>query len=452
MKNVIKMSLVAAVVAGMSSVSAQAADGISIFDNVKVKGEIRPRYEMVDADKQLGGATPGTVAKKGNANAMTNRLVLGVGADLFGTDWLSTYVEMTDVHALNKQNFNSSNNGVTDKNIVADPEQTRLTQAYLDFKFAGAKLRTGRQMINLDNQRFIGAVGWRQMPQTFDAHTLTYNGVENLNLFASYVYQTNRIFADEASSAKTGKFDSESLLLNAKYKVMDALTVTAYGYLLSNRAESASASSVTADNADTYGIALTGKPKLGDITLNYRAEYAMMTDGSFDAGNTPSLDEEHDADYMNLELGMNMSGILAGIGYEVQSGMTNAELADPNQKNKTFSTPLGTNHKFNGWADVFLSTPDNGLEDLNLMVGYKSKQVGVIKAVYHKFDSAEESISYGTEFDLLYKRAIPGVKGLTGMLKYANYSADDSYAQGNPAGQSEDVSKFWAMLDYKFSN
>jgi len=80
MKNVIKMSLVAAVVAGMSSVSAQAADGINLVNNLKMKGEIRPRYEMVDTNNDVN-----------NANAVTNRLVLGVSADIAGTDWLSVY-------------------------------------------------------------------------------------------------------------------------------------------------------------------------------------------------------------------------------------------------------------------------------------------------------------------------------------------------------------------------
>jgi len=430
MKNVIKMSLVAAVVAGMSSVSAQAADGINIFENVKVKGEIRPRYEMVDTDNTTN-----------NANALTNRLVLGVGADIAGMDWLSTYVEMTDVHAVNPNNYKSTANGSAsgNVNVVADPEQTRVTQAYLDFKYNKTTLRAGRQMVNLDNQRFVGAVGWRQMPQTYNAISIFDNTIENLNLAAVYVTQVNTIFADytdpvDVTKNKRNSFDTETLLLNAKYKAMDALTIAAYGYMLENF-------------ADTYGIALTGKPKLGDgITLNYRAEYAMMTDASFTEN--PTLDEDKaDADYMNLELGVNVNGILAGIGYELQSGKADS---DTSTDNKTFSTPLGTNHGHNGWADQFLSTPEQGLVDMDIMVGYKSKQLGVLKAIYHEFTSDEDSIDYGTEFDLLYKRAIPGVKGLTGMLKYADYSADDSAASGNP--KATDVQKFWVMLDYKFSN
>jgi len=421
MKNMIRMSLATAMMASLGTVSVQAADdGIAIFDNIKVKGELRPRYEMVDEDNP-----------KPNANALTNRLVLGVGAGLFGTDWLSTYVEMTDVHAAN-ENYDGLDGKGNANSVVADPEQTRVTQSYLDLTYKKTKLRYGRQMMNIDNLRFVGAVAWRQMPQTYNGTTLMDNTVENLNLFASYVTQVNTIFAD--GGPKVDGYSTENVFLNAKYKVADALTVTGYGYMLE-------------DKGDTFGLALTGKPKIGDgMTLNYRAEYATLGDASFES---TGVSTDIDADYYNLELGVNVSGILAGLNYEYQSGKSNS---DTSGTTKTFSTPLGTNHKFNGWADKFLATPTQGLIDANVMLGYKSKSFGVAKVIYHSFTSDEDSVDYGTEFDLLYKRAIPGVKGLTGMLKYASYSGDDSVAQGNSAALATDTEKFWAMLSYKFSN
>ncbi len=35
-----------------------------------------------------------------------------------------------------------------------------------------------------------------------------------------------------------------------------------------------------------------------------------------------------------------------------------------------FATPLATLHIFNGWADLFLTTPANGLKDLYFQAGY----------------------------------------------------------------------------------
>jgi len=404
MKKMIKMSLAAAMIMGISSVTAQATE---IMSNVKAKGEIRARYENVDADNG-----------KNDANALTNRLMIGVGADLFGTDFLSAYVEMTDVHALN-DNYNSTNNGGGSGNVqvVADPEQTRVTQAYIDIKSNGFLLRSGRQMINLDNQRFVGAVGWRQMPQTFDAFLLSYTGVKNLNLAAVYVSQVNRIFADARNS-----FETETVLLNGSYKVSDALKVTLYDYMISSV-------------SDTYGISLTGKTKLGDAKINYRAEYAVQADASLETDNNGKPDA--DADYYNLNVGVNMNGILGSIGYEVLSG------ANASGSETAFSTPLATLHGKNGWADKFLGTPAGGIEDLSFMLGYKSKDLGLFKVVYHDFQADTGSVGdYGTEIDAVYKNKVPGVKGLVAMLKYADYDADN---------YSVDTTKIWFMLDYKFA-
>ena len=345
---------------------------------------------------------------------------------------------MTDVHALNTNNYNSTDNGGGSGNInkVVDPEQTRVTQAYADIKVGKTLLRAGRQMINLDNQRFVGAVGWRQMPQTFNGFLVANSSIENLSLAASWVTGVNTIKAGDADSygAKVG-------VLHAAYKVSNALTATAYGYLIS----------VEGGGHDTYGLALTGKPKVGDITLNYRAEYATQKDASLEYHNSVpsgSTGDQADASYYNLELGMNMNGILAGINYEVASGQGTAAAGG----DTTFQTPLATGHKFFGWADVFLNNGGaGGLEDMNIMLGYKSKQLGLFKVIYHDF-SAEASITgqnddYGTEVDAVYKRAIPGVKGLTGMLKYADFSAE-----GGTSAYDTDVQKVWVMLDYKFSN
>jgi len=428
MKKIVKLSVAAAMLMGMSAVSAQADDGVNLLSNISVKGEVRPRYEMVDTNNDVN-----------NANAVTNRFVLGVGADIAGTDWLSAYGEMTDVHAVNPNNYVSTDNGTASGNVnkVVDPEQTRLTQAYVDIKLGKTLIRAGRQMINLDNQRFIGAVGWRQMPQTYDGFLLANNSIEGLNLAASYVTGVNTIKAGDSDS-----FAAKVAVLHASYKVADALTVTAYDYMLS----------VEGAGFDTYGLALTGKPKLGNnLTLNYRAEYATQTDATLEYKNTVpsgSHDDEADASYYNLELGINMSGFLAGVNYEVMSGEGNSAAGG----DTTFQTPLATGHAFNGWADIFLDNGgDGGLEDMNVMVGYKSKDFGLLKVIYHDF-SAEASVTgenddYGTEVDAVYKRAVPGVKGLTGMLKYADFSAE-----GGTSAYQTDVQKVWFMLDYKFAS
>ncbi|WP_295021798.1 OprD family outer membrane porin [Sulfurimonas sp.] len=439
MRKMLKMSIACAVMMGAGAVSAQ-ADNVDILSNVKVNGQIRARYEMVDASD---------AANKPNANALTNRLVLGVGADMFGTDWLSAYAEMTDVRALNN-NYDDkfAGNGTETNDVVADSEQTRLTQSYIDLKYGKTKLRVGRQIINLDNQRFVGAVDWGQMPQTFDAYTLTDNTIENLNLTASYITQVNRVFNQDntvsANAATAGKYDTRSILLNASYKVMDELKVTAYDYMIGQ----GTATTNGTGGSDTYGIALTGDVAVANgIKVNYRAEYAKQTDPTME-NKSATGNVNVDASYYDLELGANISGILVGAQYEVLSGD-----GDATGKETAFATPLATLHAHNGWADMFLATPTAGLVDMNLMVGYTSKEIGTAKVIYHDYTSDVGSKDWGTELDVVYTRAIPGVNNLTGMLKYANYSADSSTKNTAFVGTNMniDTSKFIAMLDYKFA-
>lgn len=427
MRKMIKMSMAAVMMMGVGAVSAQ-AEGTDILTNIKANGQVRARYEMVDA-KDAGNLN--------NANAFTNRLTLGVGADLLGTNWLSAYAEMTDVRALN-DNYNdmNANNGAELHDNVADSEQTRVTQAYVDMKMGKTKLRVGRQGLNLDNVRFVGTVDWRQMPQTFDAYTLTDNTIENLNLFASYVTQINRVFnQDVLTGATDGSRGTRTLLLNASYKVMPELKVTVYDYMI-GYGTGAFTTTNALGGSDTYGIALTGDVAVSDaLKLNYRAEYAKQSDATMENSGYNNSGSTLDADYMNFELGANMSGFLVGAQYEVLSG---AEGSDT-----TFQTPLATLHAHNGWADMFLATPAGGLEDMSFTLGYTSKDLGLLKAIYHDYQADTGAVGdYGTELDVIYTRAIPGVNGLTGMLKYADYSADNF---------SVDTEKFWAMLDYKFS-
>lgn len=405
----LNISIAAAMVMGISSVSAQAAeDNIDIVSNVKVKAMIRPRYEMVDQDNALG-----------NANAFTNRLAVGVGADLFNLEWLSGFAEMVDVRGING-NYNPNPTVVGENSVVADPDQTRLSQSYLDFKFGKTKIRAGRQEIALDNHRFIGTVPWRQMFQTFDAYSITNNSIAGLNLFGSYVTQRHTV--------TTTSSDKRDLFLNASYKIMPELKVTAYSYMLGSL-------------HDTYGLSLTGDVAVNDgLKVSYRAEYATQTDATMEDSTNTSADA--DATYYNLTLGMNMGGILAGLGYESLSG------ANSSGSETSFTTPYATLHGVNGWADIFLGGSgvgagnNDGLEDMSVYLGYTSKEFGLAKIVYHDFSSEVGSTSFGTEIDAIYKRAIPGVKNLSGMLKFAKYDADD---------YGLDTTKVWAMLTYQFA-
>ena len=392
-----------------------------IFNNIYAKGEIRPRYEYVDASDN----------GKDDANAYTNRLTLGIGADFLQVDGLSIYLEGTNVMGTGDY-WDLSNNTISQKplyQVVADPDQTRITQAYLDYKFGDTLIRAGRQAVNIDNQRFIGTVNWRQMPQTYDAAAVINNSIENLDLMAAYIWRVNTVFDSDTTKPVGDAFDTNSVILHGAYHFMPELTLTAYDYLIE-------------DFADSYGIAATGNVDAGFGKINYRGEYAHQADPTNGDGNA-------DADYYNIQAGLNMNGFLLGAQYEV--------LGAGSDGTNSFQTPLATLHGHNGWADMFLATPYDGLVDTNGMLGYKADWFGLAKVVYHDYSSDRGNGNYGTEWDVVYKNKIPGVKGLTGMIKGAWYSADDATIDflkpgGVTAVSVVDTTKIWVMFDYKFSS
>ena len=68
-----------------------------------------------------------------------------------------------------KSDYNSTTNGKTTYPAVADPETYEINRLQLtNTRIPMTTVTLGRQRIVLDDQRFVGNVGWRQNEQTFD--------------------------------------------------------------------------------------------------------------------------------------------------------------------------------------------------------------------------------------------------------------------------------------------
>lgn len=410
----LSMAALPLVIGGLS-VTASADDGINILDNIKLKAQIRPRYENVDDGK----------ATTANANAYTARTKLSATANLLGVDGLSATVGAIAVSNFGAHGYNDGtttySDGTLPYSVVKDPQTGMISNAAIDYTVNKTTLHAGRGQVNLDNQRFIGTVGWRQLERSYDSLYIANNSIKNLSVLVAWVY-------GYAGVGSTKTADTNTVLLHAAYTVMPELKITAYDYMIAN-------------THDTYGLALTGNLNISAAKLNYRAEYAAQSDATMEKGAQTPTTGDADADYYNFDLGANINGILAGVNYEVFSGASNASETN-------FTTPLATGHKFNGWADV-ASSANGGLQDFNVRLGYKAKGLGKLLAVYHDFtaDVATAVIGddKGSEFDVVYVNKIPGVNNLKGLVKYADFS------KGDVAGTTNDVQKIWVGLDYKFS-
>ncbi len=419
--NKIRMSLVAAIAAAAATTVAVATTGANagVLDNIlskpKLSVELRPRYEFVDQDNT-----------KDNAKALTVRTAVNAQFGLLGVEGLGVQFQGMSVdHFGLVTDYNDLAGNGTKYSVVADPAQTRVTQANISYSkndFVGI---FGRKMVVLDNARFIGNVGWRQMPQTYDLAAVIYNGVDKLSLLGAYVDRVHTI-------KKDGQFDTGSVLLHATYKAMPELTVTAYDYMVENF-------------ADHIGIRTTGKINLHSVKLGYVAEYAVQNDPTITHSYTknpvgnPNI--KQDARYYKIGANGSMSSFTLGAAYEF--------LSDKGDGAMPFSTPLATLHAMNGWADLFLNTPAQGLTDLSVKLAYNAGEYGKLVGIYHNFGTDSNLVigsgsfdDLGSEVDVAYKYKIN--KGLGLLLKGAWYTAGDN------GFNKVDTTKYWLQLDYKF--
>ncbi|MFA7386185.1 MAG: alginate export family protein [Thiohalobacteraceae bacterium] len=375
-------------------------------------GQLRPRYEFVDQEG---------VDEEAHAFTLRTRL----GYQTAGWQRFSAVLEFEDVRAFGDEKFNSTVNGHTRYPIVLDPESTEVNQAYIDYAgLAETKVRLGRQYILLDNERFVGPVGWRQNSVSMDSVSLTNTALPDTKAFYAYVDNVNRLFGEDHPTQSD--WDMSSHLVNVAYSGLRFADLVGYGYFLDFEDPASEALSTR-----TLGVRLDGAHALADdLKLLYTAEYADQRDH---ADGRPG-----DADYYWLTLGVDFKGLTVKLNQERLGG----------DGTYSFSTPLATVHAHNGWADKFLATPVDGLVDTSLefggsLAGFK------LAAIFHDFQSDHDNYDYGQEWNLLAVRPIN--KHLKVAAKYADYSGDGNATNlARNAALGSDVQKFWLMADFTF--
>ncbi len=372
---------------------------------------IRPRWEYVNI-KNDG---------KSAANAGTVRAQLGFGLK---RGPLRFYEENTLVVSY-YDHYSPLDNTYE---LVPDEPRYRITQLWLAYTSKVASVKVGRQVINLDNQRFVGAVNWRQTPQTFDAaraDVVIPSGLKT-KLTLAYICDRQAVVSSLTTYKICGNAPiSYSFLGHMTFQAAPALKGAVYGYHFRNF-------------ASAYGLNVYGKVPVSDFSLTYWAEYAH------EIVHNKVKKLYGKSDYYHVNVGTNLR-LLNGVPF-LQLGYEHF--------GKYFVTPLATLHKFNGWADVFLkytaASDTYGLNDYYFTLGYRNSAIGKLEGVFHKFRAAKSfpggGKNFGTEIDLLYTK--PLTKNLSFLLKFANYNAD-SDAKNAGIGD-KDTTKAWVMLTYKF--
>lgn len=389
--------------------------------------EVRARYETVDQTR--------TATLRDEGRAFTVRTRLGwETADFKGFKGL---IEFEDVRQIGPEHFAVNVPGAAtpplngaDKArypIINDPDVTELNRAQLTWTPSAAlQVTAGRQRILLDDQRFVGNVGWRQDEQTFDGVRADV-ALGRVKATYAYVTHINRILGELKD------WDSDSHLLNVTWSPAEALRLQGFVYAL-DFGNSAINSSIT------KGAKVSGKTWVGLYQLAYNATYAVQSDYR---GNTPAFDLA----YVGADLAGTFDIYSLKLGYESLEG----------DGARGFTTPLATVHAFQGWSDAFVSAGGNksfadGIEDKNLSFNVKPRFKKTylfnsdILVRYHDFDDQRTGADLGHEWDVQVTAAI--TTKLSIQLKYADFQRQAAVPAGTLAPPPSRA-KAWLTLEYK---
>lgn len=390
--------------------------------------DIRGRWEQVDQTK--------TATLKDDAEAYTVRTQLGWETAAWNN--LKGLLEFQDVSHLGPEDYAVNPPGAAtpplngaDKAkypIVNDPDEVELNRLQIAWAPVQDFTATvGRQRILIDDQRFIGNVGWRQNEQTFDAARAEFSTAGFSGTYV-YVQRINRILGPSSD------WNSDSHLLNLAYAATPQLRLEGFVYALDF-------SNSVINNSITEGGRVTGKAPLGPLLLTYGGTYAEQK--TYRSGSAPTFD----LPYSDMNLAATWAMVTGKVDYEVLDG----------NGARGFTTPLATTHGFNGWADAWVAPGGNksfvdGIKDLSGSLAYRLP-IKVpyffnpeLSAIYHDFHDEKTGAGLAHELDLLATASF--TKELTGLVKFADFQRN-GFVPAGTATPPPSRTKVWIGFEYK---
>lgn len=338
----------------------------------QVSGQVRPRLEFRDT----GGA---------DDSFTSMRVRVNLASELEGG--ISTFVQIQDVRIWGEETS-------TLGDFRAD--NFDLHQGYVDFRDPGglpAVVRLGRQEISLGGQRLVGAVGWTQQGRAFDGVRATLRlGPGNVDVLG--------LRLTDATAATAAR---NAYLAGAQARLEDLHGLEALALYNSDG---------SATDQVTVGLRQAGTA----AGLAYRVE------GAYQTGERAG--EDVSAHMVGVRIGGDLADgkAKAMLWYDRLSG--DDDVTDG--ETRVFDTLFATNHKFYGYADLFLNVPvhtaGRGLQDVAIKLSHACRPGWKVALDLHSFAVAAgdglDSARLGEEVDLAVKYSYAPSAAWTGGLSY----------------------------------
>ena len=370
------------------AVPASAQDSSSIL-KPRFSGDLRLRYQTLDVDDF-----------EDDSEALTLRFLGAVELDIFDKTSFLAEVEAT-TSLIDDFNDGTGNNPLLP--VIPYPDGIEVNRLQISTEIIPeTRVTVGRQRIAIDDWRFIGAFAFRQNNQTFDAARLETKAFGPGTLDIGYF---NRVHRPQGDDNVVGEFEGDSFFAN--YSLSTPIgRVAAFHYateLITGVDNSIDESS------QTTGARLFGRRDWDNLGVSWEASYARQSDFK----DNPN---DYAADYYLAELTVSPANFTFKARGEIL-GSDNGQ---------GLQTPLATLHNFQGLADQFLVTPDEGVRDYSIFARYDFGQIGPFTNVssfarHHWFEADTDGTQYGREIDLSLKAKI---NRFGFILEYTNYKAE----------------------------
>ena len=366
--------------------------------------ELRPRYNNIEESDKPERTTGGTVrflAGYRSAPIDGVRLVLeGIHAN------------QIDPHF----NDNGADFGTSPYPLLPDPRYTGVNQAYIDYSgLESLRVRAGRQVVRMDNQRWISDNNFRQTQQVFDGVGASF-GWHGFELYGAYFGQVRTTSGDTN--------DLNLTLLHAAFNPAPSHSLVAYGYF-HDQPSNGAFTGFANNSYRVMGVRAEGTAlRAGELDFPYEAEFAWQRPH---AGG----DARIDAEYWRLGAGVGWRQSVLRYDYEVKGS---------NGGRYGVQMPLTDFYGFNGWTLHFFNTPRQGLRDgwITLKAQW---QDFTLYGESHRFRSDYGSIDFGKELDVGLTYAWN--ENTTLRLQHARY--DPGSGTPDPA-----IRKVWITLTWTY--
>jgi len=317
------------------------------------------------------------------------------------------------------------------------------------------ELKLGRQELNYDAGRFLGALDWALQGRAHDIAMLKY-AKETTRLDIGFAYNMNEISSVDVPYTVANQYKTAQL-----FRIEGASNNLNYAFLIWNDGREQQIRNSAGVITDTK---LHYRTTFGVPTLRYSDDNSQLLAYFYQQlGKDPV---GRDVNAFNVALSFQRrididaetgKAVTFAGGAEIMSGSK----VNDNEKNNSFSPLYGTNHGFNGYMDYFYvggaHENNTGLHDYYAKIRYAPSKKWFMQGDVHVFTSNRSYPSlmdrggvmveldkyFGTEIDLSVGVLINDAVSFQG--GYSHFFASDTFKRVKSGNLAKDVQN-WAYM------